>query len=319
MASKCTFVFILFALIFLSVSSYAIPIKDVPSTTVAVSESRTSSSEHFAVAVQRVDDLMSDDGELLAERIDVVIMDFDLKDDKLLVNNVPVELGATSIQVIEAQIVPGNVSDEQLKEYNDNFDIGLVTVQVSSVAESISTEEDGVTLRRFSITIHIIEIDGISVIQSQDIVEKTLEFKVFEIADGDKDVIVPYNPDEDLSSNDQVHNEGGNKHEEDKTSGYSKLKCVFRSFAARVRHWWRCSPRFARITFVSFVLTVLFGVFYMAISFVIRASIALVRRHTSPYNAIALYDDNETVVEQIIFIADEEKRALMEQENELKQ
>jgi len=52
----------------------------------------------------------------------------------------------------------------------------------------------------------------------------------------------------------------------------------------------------------------------MTISFVIRASIALVRHHTSPYNAIALYDDYETVIEPVIFIADEEKRALIEQE-----
>ena len=65
----------------------------------AVSETKTSNSEHFVVAVQRVDDLVNDNGELLAERIDAVIINFDLKDEQLLVNNVPVELGISSIQV----------------------------------------------------------------------------------------------------------------------------------------------------------------------------------------------------------------------------
>lgn len=81
------------------VISFASPIKDVSSTTMTISETKTSNSEHFAVAVQRVDDLVNDNGELLAERIDAVIVNFDLKNDQLLVNNVPVELGISSFQV----------------------------------------------------------------------------------------------------------------------------------------------------------------------------------------------------------------------------
>lgn len=99
-----------------------------------------------------------------------------------------------------------------------------------------------------------------------------------------------------------------------------KVKCVFRSFATRVRHWWRCSSRFTRIVLASFFLTVLFGVFFMAIPAAVQASIVLVRRHSSsPYSAITLDDNDDMVVEQVIFIADEEKRALIEQEKELKQ
>ncbi|PKK80705.1 hypothetical protein RhiirC2_723803, partial [Rhizophagus irregularis] len=191
MASKFSFVFALLAVLCLSVISFASPIKDVSSTTMTISETKTSNSEHFVVAVQRVDDLVNDNGELLAERIDAVIVNFDLKNDQLLVNNVPVELGISSFQVIEAQIVPANIKIEQLEEYADNFDIGLVTVQVLTAAESVPTTEEGVTLRRVSITLRIIEIDGVSVVQPQDAVEKVLEFKVLEISDGDKDVTVP--------------------------------------------------------------------------------------------------------------------------------
>jgi len=308
MAPKFFFVFVLFVLICLSALSLATPLKDVSSTTVVVSETKTSTSEHFGVAVKRVDDLINDNGELLAERIDVVIIDFDLKDDQLLVNKIPVELGVSSVQVIEAQIIPANINNEQLKEYSDNFDIGLVTVQVSSVAESIPTEEEGVTLRSISITIHVVEIDGVDVIQSQGAINKVLEFKVLEIADGNENV--PSNPTEDLSSHDQVHNKG------EKTNDLNK--CTFRSFATRVRHWWRHSSHFTHIVLASFFLTILFGVFFMAIPAIVQASIVLVRRHSSsPYSAIALDDDDEIVAEQVIFIADEEKRALIEQEKEL--
>jgi len=320
MSSKFSFVFVLFALICLSALSISSPIKDVSKTTVAISETKTSTSEHFAVAVKRVDDLVGDNNELLAERIDAVIIDFDLKDDQLLVNNVPVELGISSVQVIEAQIIPANINAEQLKEYADNFDIGLVTVQVSSVAESIPTDEEDVILRRISITIHVVEIDGIDVIQSQGAVEKVLEFRVLEIADGDKDVIVPFYPAEDLSSHDKVHNKGEKHHSVDKTKGINKIKCTFRAIVTRIRHWWRCSSRFTRIVLASFFLTVLFGVFFMVIPAAIQASILLVRRHSSyHYSAIALDDKDEFVAEQIIFISDDEKRALIEQEKELRQ
>ncbi|CAB4439720.1 unnamed protein product [Rhizophagus irregularis] len=307
MASKFSFVFALLAVLCLSVISFASPIKDVSSTTMTISETKTSNSEHFAVAVQRVDDLVNDNGELLAERIDAVIVNFDLKNDQLLVNNVPVELGVSSFQVIEAQIVPANIKIEQLEEYADNFDIGLVTVQVSTAAESVPTTEEGVTLRRVSITLRIIEIDGVSVVQPQDAVEKVLEFKVLEISDGDKDVTVPFYPAEDLSSH----------HNKEEKQLEQQEKSSFHPITSRIRHWWRCSSRFTRIILASLFLTILFGVFFMAIPASVQALIMLARR-PSHYSAVS-FDDDETVVEQVIFIADEEKRALMEQEKELKQ
>ncbi|CAI2165847.1 18527_t:CDS:2 [Funneliformis geosporum] len=310
MTSKISYIFVLFVLVCLSAISTAIPITDVSSTKMAITETKTSNSERFVVAVQRVDDLVDDNGKLLAERIEAVIMNFELKDDLLLVNKVPVELDVDSVQVIEAQIVPANINAEQLEQYADNFDIGLVTVQVLPVAESLKTEEEGVSLRRISITVRVIEIDGVNVVQAQGGIEKVLEFKLLEIADGDQDVIVPFYPEEDLTSANQ-----------DKMAKIqNKIMCAIRSFASRVRHWWRCSSRFTRIVIASLFLTALFGVFFMAIPTVIQAIIVLVRQHhsSSPYSAIAVNDD-ESLVEQVIFITDEEKRALLEQEKELDQ
>ncbi len=150
------------------------------------------------------------------------------------------------------------------------------------------------------------EIDGVSVTQAQA-VEKVIEFKVLEIADGDEDVLVPLYPDEELSS--QVSNK----------TNKNKVKCAFRSFAARVRHWWRCSSRFTRIVLASLFLTAVFGVFFMAIPAAVHALIVLVRRRYSPSPYSTVADDEELIVEQVIFIADEEKRALMEQEKDLSQ
>jgi len=275
----------------------------------AITETQTSNSERFAVAVQRVDDLVDDNGKLLAERIEAVIMSFEIKDDQLLVNNVPVELNVDSVQVIEAQIVPANINAEQLEQYADNFDIGLVTVQVLPVAESLKTDDEGVSLRRITITIRVIEIDGVDVV-TQDAVEKVLEFKLLEIADGDQDVLVPFYPEDDLTSA-----------KKDKMADIqNKIMCAFRSFAARVRHWWRCSSRFTRIILASLFLTALFGVIFMAIPAAVQALIVLVRHHysSSPYIAVAVHYD-EPLDEQVIFITDEEKRALLEQEKELVQ
>ena len=138
-----------------------------------------------------------------------------------------------------------------------------------------------------------------------------MEFKVLEIAEGDNDVVVPYYPGEDNKEEDQ---------HEDQGNGYNKIKCAFRSFIGRINHWWRCSSRFTHVVVSSFLLTILFGVFFMAVPAVVQALIVLVRHHSpSPYSAVALDEDNEAAVEQVIFIADEEKRLLMEQEKELKQ
>ncbi|CAG8526956.1 2979_t:CDS:2 [Funneliformis caledonium] len=309
MISKISYIFVLFVLVCLSAMSSAIPITDVSSTKMAITETKTSNSERFAVAVQRVDDLVDDNGKLLAERIEAVIMSFEIKDDQLLVNNVPVELNVDSVQVIEAQIVPANINAEQLEQYADNFDIGLVTVQVLPVAESLKTDDEGVSLRRITITIRVIEIDGVDVV-TQDAIEKVLEFKLLEIADGDQDVLVPFYPEDDLTSA-----------KKDKMADIqNKIMCAFRSFAARVRHWWRCSSRFTRIILASLFLTALFGVIFMAIPAAVQALIVLVRHRysSSPYIAVAVHDD-EPLDEQVIFITDEEKRALLEQEKELVQ
>ncbi|CAG8805530.1 42906_t:CDS:2, partial [Gigaspora margarita] len=252
--------------------SQAGPIKDESSTTVAIGEIQTSpDSERFVVVVQRIDDLVDDGGELLAEKISAVVINFDLKDESLMVNNVPVPMNVTSVQVLQAEIVPANITQEQLKEYESSFDIGMVTVEVNTVASSYPTDDPKVSLRRIVIAIRIIEIDGITVVQ-KDVIEKILEAKI--TTDG----ATPIAADSDANN----------------AIAGSDTPCDLSTVFARVRHWWCCSSKITRVAIISLILTSLFGILFM----VIPASMQSVVK--------------KNLVEQVIFIADEEKRMLME-------
>ncbi|CAG8674179.1 1464_t:CDS:2, partial [Scutellospora calospora] len=274
------------------------PIKDESTTSVGIGEIQTSpDSERFVVVVQRIDDLVSDGGEILAERISAVIINFDLKDESLLINNVLVPLNATSIQVLQAELVPANITQEQLQKYEDSFDIGMVTVEVNAVANSYPTDDPRISLRRIIIAIRITEIDGVTVVQN-DVVEKILEAKITDNGST--------TPASDMTSNVNSAISGTSA-----TDSPCDLSTVF----ARIRHWWCCSSKITRVAVVSLLLTSVCGILFMIIPAsmqgLVKKRLGALRR---PYQAVSdHHDDEEDVkVEQVIFIADEEKRMLME-------
>ncbi|KAF0512013.1 hypothetical protein F8M41_018145 [Gigaspora margarita] len=278
------------------VLSQAGPIKDESSTTVAIGEIQTSpDSERFVVVVQRIDDLVDDGGELLAEKISAVVINFDLKDESLMVNNVPVPMNVTSVQVLQAEIVPANITQEQLKEYESSFDIGMVTVEVNTVASSYPTDDPKVSLRRIVIAIRIIEIDGITVVQ-KDVIEKILEAKI--ITDGGATPIAA-----DSDANNAIAG-----------SSNSDTPCDLSTVFARVRHWWCCSSKITRVAIISLILTSLFGILFMVIPASMQSVVKKNLGLRQPYQAVSEHhdDDEDAKVEQVIFIADEEKRMLME-------
>ncbi|CAG8671277.1 15481_t:CDS:2, partial [Racocetra fulgida] len=157
---------------------------DISSTSVGISKIHTfPSTESFAVAVQHVDNLVNDFGDVLAEKVSAVVINFELRDEQLFVNNVPVPLGINSIQVIEAKVIP---ETQDIFKYENNFNSGLITVEVSTVTESLYTEEKGGSLRRLKISIRIVEIDGTKVNQVDDI-RKAFEFRSLETANDSQD------------------------------------------------------------------------------------------------------------------------------------
>ncbi|KAI9025294.1 hypothetical protein CLU79DRAFT_744920 [Phycomyces nitens] len=151
----------------------AAPIKDVSVTSVDLSESpmNNKGDEHLYVTVTRVDDLVDDDGSLLAERVMAVRVQFDVLEQQLRCNGVPVQIGVSNIQ-IEAQMAanPAKLSIESAEDaaiLEDSFDIGLATVEVNVSLMDQMTTEDGLTFRRLLVQERITEINGLEVVQTE--------------------------------------------------------------------------------------------------------------------------------------------------------
>jgi len=149
------------------------PIQDVSMTSVDVIESPMNSngSNQLFVTVTRIDDLLDDDGSLLAERIMSVRVTFDVVDNMLICNSKPVEMGVSNLQ-IEAEIAanPDKLtinSEEELAILSDSFDVGLVTVEITaSIMDEMKTE-DGMMFRRISVSETITEVNGYKVVQTE--------------------------------------------------------------------------------------------------------------------------------------------------------
>jgi len=95
--------------------------------------------ETFAVTVERVDDLVDDDGRIIAERIMDVKLNFDINDDDVLVNGVPVNLGLSTIQVeTDVLMAPlARAAGLTADDVKPAFDTGIVKLKVKAQAEEI--------------------------------------------------------------------------------------------------------------------------------------------------------------------------------------
>ncbi|KAL1933688.1 hypothetical protein VTP01DRAFT_7778 [Rhizomucor pusillus] len=156
-----------------AIGVYAAPMEDISVTSVDLSEAPTGqgSNEHLYVTVSRTDDLVDDDGAIVAERVMAVQVTFDVIENQLHCNGVPVEIGVNNIQV-EAQIAANPekltvASEEDASLLADSFDVGLATVEVTaSIVDEMKTE-DGMTFRRIDVQEKIVEINGEEVVQTE--------------------------------------------------------------------------------------------------------------------------------------------------------
>lgn len=146
---------------------------DVPTTAVKLSSDLTN-PQHFIVSVERTDLLIDGSGETQAERIMSVKLDFNVKDDMLMLNGQDacnIDQPEPKITTIKATFVRGDVSNPE--ELVSMFSEGLVSIQVSSKAQNFIVDgavgEDGLPVigRRLTITENILEIDGTQVRQSE--------------------------------------------------------------------------------------------------------------------------------------------------------
>ncbi|KAI8364045.1 hypothetical protein EDC96DRAFT_511729 [Choanephora cucurbitarum] len=153
--------------------AFAVPLKDVSVTSIDLAEKTYNKmgDEHLFVTVTRVDDLLDNDGSLLAERVMAVQVTFDVIENQLMCNGKPVEIGVSNIQV-EAQMAsnPAKLaitSEEDAAILADSFDVGLVTVEVTATLLEELETEDGMILRRIGVQELITEINGQKVVQTE--------------------------------------------------------------------------------------------------------------------------------------------------------
>jgi len=290
MAKSISYVIFL-VLACLLASSVATPLKDISTTTMDIESKLSPSSEHVVVTVSRVDDLFDDDDSFLGERVIAVMMHFDIHDDKLLINNVPVALNTTSLEIIQAEIATG---DKKIEDIEKSFDIGLLTVEVTTVVQPLPNPASNIDVQRITIVARIIEVDGTDVIQTEA-VEKIMEVKIHNVLDDDNEGTEILSVEEGDVNVSQIGTVESSKPDR------QRIKCPFQNRANRIRQWWRSTSRFTRIVVTSMGLTTVFGIIFIGVPTAIKYC-----RSKSRYEIVSSdsYDEEFT---QVIYIADEEK------------
>ncbi|KAL1918614.1 uncharacterized protein VTP21DRAFT_2636 [Calcarisporiella thermophila] len=165
---KRFFSVLLIVLVLLQALVQAAPMEDKSTTTLDVSEQRISpDTEELTVTVERVDDLVDDDGSLLAERIMSVSIKFDIKDNQLCLNGHPLQLGVSRVNV-DAAIAAGPQiqTEEQMDVVENMFDRGIVAVEVLAQAERVLTL-DAIEILRITVMERVVEVNGVTVVQTQ--------------------------------------------------------------------------------------------------------------------------------------------------------
>jgi len=213
-----------------------------------------------------------------------VIMSFDLHDNELLLNGVPLTLGAQSVEVIQAEVA---ITSQEKVDLDKQFDVGLVTVEVESRAETIPTEDPNVVLRRINISTRVIEIDGREVIQTES-TDKIFEVKTYAVFEDDEEGL------EAIPSDSVKQSSCGSR------------------VLSKIERWWRRTSRLTRILIGSFCLTFILSLLTIIVAYIVVFSKGKICHRS--YESLA----DEIIFDQVIYIADEEKKALMEKEEENK-
>ncbi|KAF9429998.1 hypothetical protein BGZ94_008729 [Podila epigama] len=156
---------------------------DISETEMEVKQVHNKDIDTFIVTVQRTDELLADDGTFLAERVMGVAFNFDVKNNEVLLNNVPLPLGQEQDEVdpvtvtveVAAGVLVGPALDPNTKvaDLMDAFDEGLVTVQVTATTEYVQTEDSSL-VRRVTLQETIVEVNGKEIVQT-DAVQQVID------------------------------------------------------------------------------------------------------------------------------------------------
>jgi len=196
----------LMAVLSLAAIAVSNPITDLSQTSISVSEEpKPSNSTHHSdgslvtgmdelkVTVERVDELVGDGGELIAARVVDVVFKFEVNNDKLLLNGVPVDLGISSVKVATALIANREVTLVPMDTLEKKFDRGISTIEVGAKAEALLLSKsdlvadpasipgchaaslpDLIEVRRITVNARVLEINGKKVVQNE-LIEQRLD------------------------------------------------------------------------------------------------------------------------------------------------
>jgi len=270
----------LMAVLSLAAIAVSNPITDVSQTSISVSEEHKQTNhsdgshlisgiDELKVTVERIDELLGDGGDLIAARIVDVVFKFDVNNDKLLLNGVPVELGVSSVKVATALAVNRQVSVVPIDTLEKSFDRGISTIEVGAKAEAlllsksdlvadpatipgchVSKLPDLIEVRRITINARVLEINGKKVVQ-QELVEQRLDVFLGFVAKS-KPRTIPFHMAMAGMSTPFSTEPGGNRHHH----------CMRHH---RLSAMWHRLPHHARVAIAAFLGSLVLLVFFVAL------------------------------------------------------
>ncbi|KAG2185004.1 hypothetical protein INT43_000917, partial [Umbelopsis isabellina] len=260
-------------------------------------------NEHLIVTVTRVDDLLDDNGDFLAERVMAVRVNFDVVENQLMCNGKPVDIGVSSIQ-IEAQIGsnPEKLSissAEELALVEDQFYLGLVTVEVTASLEDQLTTEDGITFRRINVQERIMEINGENVVQTEAGQQVLDVFESGAIQKWNVDPLTGFlMPGPTTAIQDSISQDDSNLEIFPELIPVEEENGCFGDFIDPVAEWWTEQDAYFQTAMTASFALLLFG--FVAAT----RKLMLARKHQ--YEPLQVDEDANAMVDEVIW---EEKKA----------
>jgi hypothetical protein len=181
----------------LAALAVATPLNELSATSISVAQNGPTlahpTEDSISVTVQRVDELVGDAGDLVAARIVDVIFCFDMHDQHITLNNVPVKLGISSVEIDSVIVAGGDVAMLPTQVLNAAMGHGLAKVEVGAEAQELmlaradlvqdpathpelanTTLPDIIEVRRVTVNARVVEVDGQKVVQT-DLVEQIMD------------------------------------------------------------------------------------------------------------------------------------------------
>ncbi|KAK9767985.1 hypothetical protein K7432_001755 [Basidiobolus ranarum] len=158
------------------------PLIDIPRTSLDLTIGETpNNSRRVAIAIDRVDDLFGDNGELIAAKFSHVVLDFDISKNQIKLNNVPIEYGTSDIQIEAALAITPEALMIPPEQVLGAFDQGIIALQVTAIRDKVYSSALGRDVDRVILEEIITEINGCEVVQtniSQQIVDLDVDGNV---------------------------------------------------------------------------------------------------------------------------------------------